>query len=679
MGLIQEIKQVNNSNKFRQPAIHFEKHGYYTSAPRGTTAYREYWDTEMDRCLHGFRTEDGDCITGYNYFYLNYCVIYRIIENSYTLPNGTVTTKQDRIRAFPKYYDFDKAYFDAVELAENTGKHLAVLKARGKGYSFKSAAMLCRNYFLIPGSISYAIASEKEFLTKDGLLTKAWDMMSFVDENTAWTKKRQKKNQDLHRRASIVVDVNGAEVEMGYKSEIIGVTLNNDPQKARGKRGKLILFEEAGKFPDIKTAWQVARPSVESGSAVFGTMIAFGTGGTEEADYGGLKDLFYEPDAYNCLAFDNIWDEGASDNKCGFFIPEYANLDGQDSEGRPFMDEYGNSNVHVAREYVIKERQIIIESASDKATIDRHVAEKPLTPEEATLNVSSNIFPKRELIRQLAYIRNTTNLKNYKQVGTLQFNTKGKLEWEQRTDLKDLVKYRVDKGASKKGAIVIWEHPVDNPPYGLYIAGTDPYDHDQSTTDSLGSIFIYKRFQNFESYYDMIVAEYTGRPDSADEFYETVRKLLIYYNATCLYENQWPGLSVFMRNNRCEYLLADQPSVISRIINDSRVSRGKGIHMSTEIKDWAELRVRDWLNEEYEPGKKNLTKILSEPLLEELISYSDKGNFDRVIALMMIMIYKEELHNTKVKNIEEDTNSKYLFPSGIFTDLISSYKNAIDL
>lgn len=680
MGLVQELNQIKDTDKFRQAAIHFDKYGYYTSAPRGTTAYKAYWDREKDRCLNGFIAEDGDRITGYNYFYLNYCVILRVVEVEHTLPNGSVVKKQDRIQAFPKYYDFDKAYFDAVELAETSGKHLAVLKARGKGYSFKSASMLCRNYFLIRKSISYAIASEKEFLIKDGLLTKAWDMMSFIDEKTAWSKKRQKKDQDLHRRASLVVKSNGTEVELGYKSEIIGVTLNNDPQKARGKRGKLILFEEAGKFPDIKTAWQVARPSVESGSAVFGLMIAYGTGGTEEADYEGLKDIFYEPNAYNCLAFDNVWDEGNLGGKCGFFVPEYANLDGKDEQGRSFMDKDGNSNIDITKEYVIKERQIVIDNASDRSTIDRHVAEKPLTPEEATLNISSNIFPKRELIRQLAFIRNNNKLRNFKQVGNLIFDTNGKIIWEQRSDLKDLVKYRLSKGDDHRGATVIWEHPLDNPPYGLYIAGCDPYDMDTAqTSDSLGSVFIYKRFQDFESYHDLVVAEYTGRPDSADEFYENIRKLLLYYNAKLLYENEKKGLFSYFSHLHSEHLLADQPNIISDIISDSRVQRGKGIHMTKSIKSWGELRIRDWLNEEYEPGKKNLTKLLSEPLLEELIAYNDKGNFDRVMAFMMVMIYREELHHVKVRNIEDDIKSRYLFPANVFSDLISGYKTAIDL
>jgi hypothetical protein len=255
-----------------------------------------------------------------------------------------------------------------------------------------------------------------------------------------------------------------------------------------------------------------------------------------------------------------------------------------------------------------------------------------------------------------------------KQVGELYQDKDGAIKWNQLNGkFRDLTKYRVEKGTSKEGAIVIWEHPEPNPPWGLYIAGLDPYDHDQSGTDSLGSIFIYKRFQSFQETYNCIVAEYTGRPSRAEEYYENVRLLLLYYNARVLYENQWPGFSVYMRNKHYDYLLADQPDILSKIIKNSTVNRGKGTHMVTEIKNNAELWYKDWLEEEYEPGKKNLTKIYSEALLEETIAYNDKGNFDRVIAMFLIMIYLQELNDIHVKSKEEIIKNRRLFESPVFT------------
>ena len=647
-----EVKKILNTDKFRKPAICFEKNGYYCAYPPGTSAYLEYWEQEMAFCLDGFTAPDGDYITGYNYFYLNYCPIRKVTVNK-------KTGRSVKESGVPRYWDYDREFFLAVEEAERVGKHLVVLKARRKGYSYKVASMLCRNFYLVPDSKNYAFAGEMEFLTKDGILSKAWDMFDFIDENTAWYKKRQKTDTKIHKRASYVFDKEGVKIEAGYKSEIIGVSLKNDANKIRGKAGKLMIYEEAGKFPNLKEAWMVAKHSVEQGDDVFGLMIAFGTGGTADGDYEGLRDLFYEPTAYGCLEVDNIWDDGAS-KSCGFFVPVYQNFSGT------FMDKEGNSDIKGAVKYALEERERIISTATDKNTIDRHVAELPFTPQEATLQISSNIFPKAELSKQLSFIRTNKKVQEQKQVGKLVTSSEGVIEWKQSKEANDLTKYRIEKGIDPTGSIVIWEHPIDNPPYGLYIAGCDPYDHDKSGTNSLGSTFIYKRFQGFESYYDVIVAEYTGRPATADDYYENVRKLLMYYNAKLLYENERKGIFPYFTHKHCDYLLVDQPDIINDIVQQSKVQRKKGIHMVTAIKDWAEGRLRDWLIEDRGEGKLNLHTILSEPLLEELINYNDTGNFDRVIAMMMVMIYKEELHNIKVKEKTSESKKARFMATPVF-------------
>lgn len=201
-------------------------------------------------------------------------------------------------------------------------------------------------------------------------------------------------------------------------------------------------------------------------------------------------------------------------------------------------------------------------------------------------------------------------------------------------------------------------------------------DHDRSGTNSLGSTFIYKRFQSFEQYYDIIVAEYTGRPATAEEYYENVRKLLTYYNARLLYENERKGLFPYFTSKHSDYLLADQPSIISDIVGKSTVQRKKGIHMSVAIKDWGEGLIKEWLTTESSPGEKNLTKILSEPLLEELINYNDKGNFDRVMAFMMVMIYLQELHNVHVKEKKKIERNNRLFDTPIFSEAWFESKGA---
>lgn len=660
-------KQIKNSDKFRQPALRFLEVGSYCQYPEGTSEYFKYWDEQMDRCKYGYTADDGDFISGYNYFYLNFCPIQRIIYTTINNPDGSTKIKKTRDLQFPDFYDYDYYFFQAVEDAEGEGKHLCALKSRRKGYSYKNAAMACRNYYLFAGSKTYIYASNKQYLTEDGILTKAWDYMDFIDKNTAWGKKRSVNTQMRKRAGFFTKDEYGNEIELGFKSEIIGVTLKDNPDVVRGKAGKLIIFEEAGSFSELGAAWQIARPSVEQDGMAFGTMIAFGTGGDEDSHFETLKDMFYNPDGYNCIGFDNIWDETPSDKKCGFFIPQYTNMDFRDDAGnRIYMDNDGNTLRRKSVEYILAERRKVIENATNSVAVDRYVAEHCITPQEACLEFGGNIFPKKELQEQLAKIRINKSLSNMKQVGDLVWETDGSLKWVIKKH-GDITHYPLKKDDDPTGSIVIWEHPMKDAPIGLYILGVDPYDHDQSGTNSLGSTFVYKRFQSFENYYDIIVAEYTGRPSTAEEYYENLRKLAVYYNGRIMYENERKGLFPYFTAKHCDYLLADQPDIISDVVGNSKVQRKKGCHMNKQIKQWGEGLIKDWLNEEQAPGKKNLHNILSEPLLEELISYNDTGNFDRVMALMQVMIYREQLYNVKVKEKKKENKNRVLFEGPIFT------------
>lgn len=532
--------------------------------------------------------------------------------------------------------------------------------------SYKGGAMLCRNFFLIPGSKSYVYASNKQYLTDDGILTKAWDYMDFIDSNTAWGKKRQVANTQMRRRASMIVtDDFGNKIEVGYKSEIIGVSLKDNPDSVRGKAGKLILWEEAGTFPELEAAWQIARPSVEQDGIAFGTMIMFGTGGDQGSAVAALRRAFYDPKSFNCLEFENIWDEGAQNRPCGFFVPQHTNLDIRDKDGnRLYMDKDGNTIHNKSRDFILGLRKQELENAVSSQQIDRYIAEHSETPAEAFTELSGNIFPKKELQKQLAKIRTNKKIQNHKQVGFLT-EANGEMIWNIQKG-GDITQYPLPKDTDPKGAIVIWEHPVKNTPFGLYIAGIDPYDHDQSGTNSLGSCIIYKRFQDFESYSDIIVAEYTGRPATAEIFYENVRKLLIYYNARAMVENQNTGIFTYFNNKHCSYLLADQPDIIKDIVNNSSVNRRKGCHMNKEIKLWGEGKIKEWLEEKRNDEQLGLNTILSEPLLEELIQYNDKINVDRIMAFMQVMIYKEQLYNTKVKQKEEEEKKIRLFDKPLF-------------
>lgn len=598
----------------------------------------EFWEEEKRRCLKGHKTSN-DWIPGYYYFYLNYCPI-PIVESKEEVQEDK-RIRGERVKRFPKVWDGDYEYFNYLEQAEIEGEHGAILKTRGRGFSWKGGSMLDRNFFLIPDSKSYAVAFEKEYLTADGLLTKAWDIMDFINDNTAWTK-RKTIDKDMHKRAGYHTLKDGKKIEKGYKSEIIGISLKDNPQRIRGKRGKLILYEEAGRFPQLLSAWQISRSSMEQGMITYGIQICFGTGGTADANFDGLEELFYYPGAYNVHTIPNIWDDGQENKTCGYFSPEYMNMEG-------YYDKDGNSDAQGAMAREMKERKKVAKEAKDRNAINRYMAEKPFKPSEAILRMEGVIYPVAELKSRLGYLEANDRIRNADFVGDIVVDeANGNMKWKENKDLVPIVDFPMRAGQSTNGCIVIFNPPYEDesnrPPVGMYIAGTDPYNQDKANTGSLGSTLVYDRVNK------KIVAEYTGRPETGREYYENLRKLLLYYNCKTLYENQMKGLFDYFESKSCLYLLADEPTIIHDIIDDSRVSRKKGMHMTVGLKEHGEDMINTWLIQprEDEPELMNLHKMRSIPLLKELVAYNQDGNFDRHIALLMVMYYEAEIRKLKV-------------------------------
>ena len=465
-------QHIKNTKKFCEAADFFMEHKCYTLAPKGTSDYVKYWERETDRCINGYIAPDGDYITGYHYFYLNYCPIMKIEETKYTDKQGNVRTRRERNLGFPKLWDYDYYYFNAIEEAVNEGKHMAVLKSRARGYSFKGASMLVRNYELIPGSKNFAVASEQTFLIGDGLLTKAWQIMDFIDSNTEWAKQRLVDTRMERVAGYKITDEFGKQTQQGYMSSITGKTLKNDPERIRGTRGKLILWEEGGKFPELLDAWRIEQPAVENDDGfAFGLQVAFGTGGTEGASFEGLKELFYKPEAYNVLSFPNIWDDNAEDSKCGFFVPSWSNLESFDENGDyVYMDKDGNSLREKAIEELMVQRNKIKDAGASQQSIDRFISERPIKPQEAVLELGKNIFPRKLLMDQLTRLRTNKKLQSMKHIVDLNWDGNGNvIATEKKTG--DITNYPLKKDQKPAGSVVIWEYPVKDPPFGLYIGG----------------------------------------------------------------------------------------------------------------------------------------------------------------------------------------------------------------
>ena len=589
---------------FRGPALYFKKFGCYTKLtpnPHPQSEYMQFWREEFRRCRDGLvRESDGEWITGYHYFYLNYSPIWLTDEVENDKTNSSKKHRVDRKYDFPRFWDSDYEYFHYIEQAEEEGLDGVALKTRGRGYSFKAGAMAARNYYMYPGSRTIAVAAGEEFLIKDGILNKAWDVLDWIDSHTPWKKERQVKNEIMHKRASYVDPTNN--IESGFKSEILGVTLKNDTSKIRGKRAKLILFEEAGMFPGMLHAWQIAEPSVKQGKSVYGIRIAFGTGGQEGASFEALEELFYNPDGYQVYSVPNVWDPGREATKCGFFIPESKNREG-------YYDKDGNSFVKEATEEVLQEREVIRKNSRNPLAVTYKMAESPLIPQEAILRTVGALFPVKDLKVALAELEVNHKLLDSSLKGYLIVNKDGMIEWK-NSDEMPIRDFPITSNKNIHGCIEIFEPPKDGKEYGRYISGIDPYDDDESTTSSLGSCFILDVFT------DRIVAEYTGRPNTAVEFYENCRRLLMYYSAECNYENNKKGLFTYFDQKHSLHLLCETPKSLRDVENIRIFDSGNKAHPYSEhvytptgMKKWADIQIGDVLFGE----KGNITTIIDIP------------------------------------------------------------------
>lgn len=642
---------LKDTDYFRKAAITFKRTGRYTNyypSKAPNSPYKQFWDEEIRRCKEGYvRESDGEWVTGYYYFYLNYSPILKTEIIGEWSSDGTV--QADRVSGFPDFWDGDYWFYHYVDQAEKAGKYGTVLKARGKGYSFKAASMLARNYFLFKNSKSFALAADKEYLTTDGILdSKTWDIFSFIIGNVGFAKKMTITDTVMHKKSGY--KKTGSSGEFGFKSEIIGVTLKNDPDKARGKRGKLVVWEEAGSFPHILKSWRLAQKSMEDGFRVFGFMLAFGTGGEEGVDFIGLESLFYSSKAYRVYAVQNVWDRNAEGGNCAFFVPDYLNR-------ADCYDKDGNSDVVKACHQVLERRLEVKYNSSDASDYAQVKAEEPFTPQESVMRTEGTVFPVNDLKERLAEI---IPVKEH----FISEHYIGNLNWSgdsvvlrPKFDIYPIRDYPY-KGKNREGAIELFELPKVTPGnsvpvWGRYIGGVDPVDDDEGT--SLFSIYIMDLFT------DTLVAEYTGRMNKADLNFEIALKLAVYYNAEINYENKLKGLfSYFERQNALRFL-ADTPEILRDMeyVKQKYVTgnKSKGVPPTPAINSWGRRLQADWMmskNEVDPEGKLNLQRIRSIGYIKECIQWNIDGNFDRVSAGIMLFI----LRASKLKFIESKKNNK---------------------
>lgn len=656
---------LEDMDYFRPSAIHYEKYGTFTNLRPNANPNSEYgkWVREERRRIwDGYvRESDGEWVTGYMYWFLNYSPMMLSKIREYKDKNGKKkkSKRADRVEALPECWEGIYWRFHCLDQASNGGlynnfgggQHMAELASRGKGKSYSLASIL--NHIFVVGENEEAhekvkgivTAYQKEYLTKDGVLNKFVDMANFCATNTQFPRKRLKSSLQEMTWIMGYKDVE-LDIERGTQNTVLGVSSKDDESKLRGKRAAKILIEEFGTFPRLVDLYNVLLPSVQEGDIVFGQIYMLGTAGDNESDFAGAQEIMYNPKGYNMYALPNVFDKyNQGKPYFVFFFPGYVNRKG-------CYNENGVSDVIKALIEILMNRYRVKYNSTDPNTIIKTIAEVPITPAEAIVKTGVNMFPIADLTERIGQL--DANLTEYDDVyvGDLVFNKDGRVEYKptSATPIRDFP----HKDNKIEGAIEIYQLPeIDKntgKPYNdRYILGADPYDDDESNTMSLGSIFV------LDLWTDRIVAEYTGRPPFADDYYEICRKLCLFYNGRLNYEYNKKGLFSHFSTRNSLYLLTDVLDFLKekQMMKDGYGNKSKGTNASPAINAYARSRLRSWLlapvpimqtidGEEKEVMVPRLFTVRNRALLKELINYNSEGNFDRISAMGMLMLLRED-------------------------------------
>lgn len=656
---------LEDMDYFRPSAIHYEKYGTFTNLRPNANPNSEYgkWVREERRRIwDGYvRESDGEWVTGYMYWFLNYSPMMLSKIREYKDKNGKKrkSKRADRVEALPECWEGIYWRFHCLDQASNGGlynnfgggQHMAELASRGKGKSYSLASIL--NHIFVVGENEEAhekvkgivTAYQKEYLTKDGVLNKFVDMANFCATNTQFPRKRLKNSLQEMTWIMGYKDVE-LDIERGTQNTVLGVSSKDDESKLRGKRAAKILIEEFGTFPRLVDLYNVLLPSVQEGDIVFGQIYMLGTAGDNESDFAGAQEIMYNPKGYNMYALPNVFDKyNQGKPYFVFFFPGYVNRKG-------CYNENGVSDVIKALIEILMNRYRVKYNSTDPNTIIKTIAEVPITPAEAIVKTGVNMFPVADLTERIGQLDANPTEYDDVYVGDLVFNKEGKIEYKPTSaqPIRDFP----HKDNKIEGAIEIYQLPeIDRntgKPYNdRYILGADPYDDDESNTMSLGSIFV------LDLWTDRIVAEYTGRPPFADDYYEICRKLCLFYNGRLNYEYNKKGLFSHFSTRNSLYLLTDVLDFLKekQMMKDGYGNKSKGTNASPAINAYARSRLRSWLlapvpimqtidGEEKEVMVPRLFTVRNRALLKELINYNSEGNFDRISAMGMLMLLRED-------------------------------------
>jgi hypothetical protein len=661
---------------FNEQAINFNKNGFYCSAPFRSKDFNAYWDAEKQKCRNGAIFKNNGktwYLTRDYYMWLNFLPIY---------------DKEEKKYGFAKVRDaqYHMALYEL--LAELNNKHSAILKKRQIASSYFHMGKLINTYWFEEGSVCKIGASLKDYINDKGSWKFLDEYKDFLNEHTAWYRPSNPEKVLLWQQ-QIEVRVGNRKTTKGLKSKIQGASFEKSATTGVGGPTTYFFHEEAGIAPKMMETYEYLRPAMSSGMVTTGMFIAAGSVGDLE-QCNPLKDMVLNPTNNDIYAVEtNLLDADGTIGLAGLFIPEQWSMP-------PYIDEYGNSLVEEALAAIYAEREKW-KAELNPEQYQLRISQKPTNIAEAFAYRKESIFPQGIISKQLKKIED----KDYSCEHIELERTVEGIE-AKRSNKLPISQFPVDKKMQDKtGVLVVWERPVKNPSFGMYYASVDPVSEGKTTTsDSLCSIFVYKNAvevsretpDGYESFIekDKIVAAWCGRYDDVNKTHEQLEKIIEWYNAWTVVENNISLFIQYMISRRKQrYLVPKQQILFLKDLGSNSTVyqeygwKNTGILFKSHLISYAIEFLREETDTELD-NEGNIIKTtlgierIPDPmLLKEMLAYQPGVNVDRLVAFSALIAFVKIQQSNRgfVKRREEDDTKNLQNQNNLYKLKYSPFKN----
>lgn len=687
-----------NTELFNEAARTYQATGRYTQFKVDSIPHRQFRRRECDRRRNGFsapcwQNPDGSIedvwITGGHYNFLNYTRMERTDESSVIVTEHGATAK--KIYSFPSFIDAQFWTWQIIEFCRRNGLHLIIDKTRRGGFSYIMAADSSNEVNLSKHKVVIHVAADNKYLIKQGGLSDfAVNNLKFFEEKTPFKRGIYSPTTDSFKLGYRMK--NGVEADDSWSSSLLSVSANNNPDCAIGKDAVTIKVEELSTMQNFDEFMNVTEPTMTVGTRTTGTLMAWGT--ATAANMQIFEQNFYNPRAFGFMAFENVFDNDARNEVCGFFKSYAWGLEGE-IDGVKGFDEDGNSNLRIGLKLAARERIEKKKTAKTFAEYLNYLGQRALFPAESFSSASENIFSSEALNKFEDKLRVDNSYKFYTDGELFEDGTKKiyfKSNARIRIENPDMKTYDYIQGVPRRGnedphgCIRVWFAPEYEETYigdrliriilpGTYVAVYDPVGIDKDKKEitdrhSHNSIFVIEMPRERNGFKPKLCAAYYGRTERLEEADEKFYRLCKWYNCigTGLVEiNRGETISNFRKWKATKYLGYEPLYVWDSAVKE-KVSTSYGYNIGSGPKKLDGLRLlKEFL---YEVIGKNefgediyvFERFLDYQTILELKKFNAEGNFDRISSLILLGIYwksidikgKRELASRKKVTEEND-------------------------